>query len=893
MKRRKSNEESNDEEIRKKLKKYSFQFCSTCENYQNNFEKLCEEAHQNCISHYISLHQLENLSEEFHLSAKHGQISFIIDWITLTQFDILQPTWNGKSLLQSSIENNKLNDVKKLLEISEKPFTIDPSSLKLSLPHPQILFELIKQTKQENLSLLLSSSINEAILNKNDESLLLLLSFLYPQSKLIQNSKEEEEERKKKNISAVHLAVGMGYTKGLEILLNFKFSSDYQFGEDKVTPMHIASSKGHVDCLRLLLHSPSPSHLSIDNNNNNNDHNSYNNNNNNINHNNNVNNNNGDENKTKENEDKNKKIKGGEEEEEGNVMLKETEQTGLLPIHLATLNGHLQCVKVLIEEGKNDVNGKSSKNGMTSLHYAAASGNLEMIRYLIGRGADVTIREFSGNSPLLYAAHCSHFLCGKEIAKKCFANDLKKWIYLSLIAEDVSTKLLVTRNNSSSLSSSSPPPSPSSSLSSLFELKSEIEKYRKTTRKQREEKGKEEREGEKEEERVPLFIIKKKMPLLMVEYEGEMGKGPGVLREWINQIALSFSQLSLFTTYDNRRSFYPSPLRSFSSPSPIENEMMERMEVEMRERKEMCRVIGYFLGLIIANCLTIPFRFCSPVYSAMIGERLKEEDLLFVDKDYYINTFCFIRDLHTEEEISDLDIRFSYLEEFGDIVDLIENGRNISVTMENKEVYLQLLWKQRLLGSHRLEMIEQISFGFRDALPSQFIDGVFTAKGLEDSLSGEVNISFSDWKLHTVYSSFSSSNSINSDLEVNNNNDNNDNNIINIINNNNINNIEVNEKSVEGEKEVEWFWEFVEGLEKEKMERLLSFVTGSSILPIGGFKQLKNDFIPFTIGISSNHFPTSCTCTNSLFLPRSTSADELHRKLHYVIDECYSGFGFI
>ena len=103
------------------------------------------------------------------------------------------------------------SSVKTLLEIGSKTFTLNNYTLKLAIPHSQILFELIKRYKGENLTHLLHSSLNDALLMKTDDSLLLLLSFLYPQSTVHQMINEQ-----KQSMSAVHVAVGMGYTKGLE-----------------------------------------------------------------------------------------------------------------------------------------------------------------------------------------------------------------------------------------------------------------------------------------------------------------------------------------------------------------------------------------------------------------------------------------------------------------------------------------------------------------------------------------------------------------------------------------------------------------------------------------------------------------------------------------------------
>lgn len=55
-----------------------------------------------------------------------------------------------------------------------------------------------------------------------------------------------------------------------------------------------------------------------------------------------------------------------------------------------------------------------------------------------------------------------------------------------------------------------------------------------------------------------------------------------------------------------------------------------------------------------------------------------------------------------------------------------------------------------------------------------------------------------------------------------------------------------------------WFWNVVQKLTQEERAKLLQFVTGSSILPHGGFEQLTP---PFTIAIvpDENRLPSAHT----------------------------------
>lgn len=73
------------------------------------------------------------------------------------------------------------------------------------------------------------------------------------------------------------------------------------------------------------------------------------------------------------------------------------------PLAVATINGHTDCVRVLIEAGA-EYN-RRSMDGKTPLHIAARDGRKEIARLLIDAGADCNVRDARGYTPLLLAAH--------------------------------------------------------------------------------------------------------------------------------------------------------------------------------------------------------------------------------------------------------------------------------------------------------------------------------------------------------------------------------------------------------------------------------------------------------------------------------------------------------
>ncbi|XP_047975349.1 E3 ubiquitin-protein ligase UPL1 isoform X2 [Salvia hispanica] len=96
---------------------------------------------------------------------------------------------------------------------------------------------------------------------------------------------------------------------------------------------------------------------------------------------------------------------------------------------------------------------------------------------------------------------------------------------------------------------------------------------------------------------------------------------------------------------------------------------------------------------------------------------------------------------------------------------------------------------------------------------------------------------------------------------------------------------------------VQWFWEVVEAFNKEDMARLLQFVTGTSKVPLEGFKALQGISGPQKFQIhkaygAPERLPSAHTCFNQLDLPEYSSKEQLQERLLLAIHEASEGFGF-
>ncbi|GCC32094.1 hypothetical protein chiPu_0010554 [Chiloscyllium punctatum] len=89
---------------------------------------------------------------------------------------------------------------------------------------------------------------------------------------------------------------------------------------------------------------------------------------------------------------------------------------------------------------------------------------------------------------------------------------------------------------------------------------------------------------------------------------------------------------------------------------------------------------------------------------------------------------------------------------------------------------------------------------------------------------------------------------------------------------------------------VKWFWKAVESFDEERRARLLQFVTGSSRVPLQGFKALQGAAGPrlFTIhqiDASTNNLPKAHTCFNRIDIPPYENYEKLYEKLLTAIEE--------
>lgn len=98
----------------------------------------------------------------------------------------------------------------------------------------------------------------------------------------------------------------------------------------------------------------------------------------------------------------------------------------------------------------------------------------------------------------------------------------------------------------------------------------------------------------------------------------------------------------------------------------------------------------------------------------------------------------------------------------------------------------------------------------------------------------------------------------------------------------------------ESDEVIQWFWKCVSEWDNEQRARLLQFTTGTSRIPVNGFKDLQGSDGPrrFTIEKAGEvqQLPKSHTCFNRVDLPQYVDYDSMKQKLTLAVEETI-GFG--
>lgn len=326
---------------------------------------------------------------------------------------------------------------------------------------------------------------------------------------------------------------------------------------------------------------------------------------------------------------------------------------------------------------------------------------------------------------------------------------------------------------------------------------------------------------------------------LWIEFFGETGLDyGGVTREWF--FLLSHQ---IFNPYYG--------LFEYSATDNYTLQINPHSEACNPEHLSYFHFIGRIIGMAIYHGKLLDAFFIRPFYKMMLGKKITLFDMESVDNAYY-NSLIYVKD----NDPADLELTFSLDDSiFGETqnVELVPGGANVAVTEENKEEYIEAVISWRFVNRIEKQM-NQILKGVQEVVPSNLLR-LFDANELELLMCGLQKIDVKDWKANTIYKGgYGPSSQV-----------------------------------------VHNFWKCILSFDNEMRARVLQFVSGTSRVPMNGFRELygSNGLQKFTIERwgSADMLPRAHTCFNRLDLPPYTTFKELKSKLLTAIEnsEIFSG----
>ena len=190
---------------------------------------------------------------------------------------------------------------------------------------------------------------------------------------------------------------------------------------------------------------------------------------------------------------------------------------------------------------------------------------------------------------------------------------------------------------------------------------------------------------------------------LSIRFHGEEGvDAGGVTREWFQVLSRQMfnPDYALFIPVaSDRTTFHPNKLSKVNE-----------------EHLMFFKFIGRIIGKALYEGRALDCHFSRAVYKRILGKSVSIKDMETLDLDYYKSLLWMLENDITEIITETFSVE---TDDFGvrETVDLVENGRNIPVTEENKHEYVQLVVEYRLTGSVQSQL-EKFLKGLSDFLHS-------------------------------------------------------------------------------------------------------------------------------------------------------------------------------
>uniref|UniRef100_A0A1A9WXJ4 E3 ubiquitin-protein ligase SMURF1 n=1 Tax=Glossina brevipalpis TaxID=37001 RepID=A0A1A9WXJ4_9MUSC len=324
---------------------------------------------------------------------------------------------------------------------------------------------------------------------------------------------------------------------------------------------------------------------------------------------------------------------------------------------------------------------------------------------------------------------------------------------------------------------------------------------------------------------------------LMVKFKGEEGLDyGGVAREWLHLLSREMlnPQYGLFQY--SRDDHYTLQINPDSSVNP--------------DHLSYFHFVGRILGIAVFHGHCLDGGFTTPFYKQLLNKPITLNDIEGVDPDLHRSLTWIL-----ENNINNvIESTFSVENNsFGALVvhELKPSGASIPVTEENKREYVKLYVNYRFMRGIEQQFLA-LHKGFSELIPNNLLRP-FDERELELVIGGISSIDVNDWRNNTRLKHCTSDT-----------------------------------------LQVTWFWQAVEAYSSEMRARLLQFVTGSSRVPLQGFRALQGSTgavgprlftIHLTEDVPTQNLPKAHTCFNRIDLPPYENYQLLYDKLTQAVEE--------
>jgi len=272
----------------------------------------------------------------------------------------------------------------------------------------------------------------------------------------------------------------------------------------------------------------------------------------------------------------------------------------------------------------------------------------------------------------------------------------------------------------------------------------------------------------------------------------------------------------------------------------------------------------FFIGRVLAKALlenlTVNCCFNKVIYQLILGEKIELNDLVFIDRPLYKSMKHLVsmkEECGENIALCEIYFTFDYEDENGGFhqEDLIENGRNILVTQDNLDQYIDK--RIEYYTKSQLSGIKEIIRGINTIFPVDYLK-IFTSDQLGLLINGTPFIDTEDWRMNTKYKDYEDYDNVIVD-----------------------------------------FWDIISNLSQEDLSNFLLFCTGSSRVPIGGFKSLESnrgqiskfEIVKTEYYEGKKNFLRAHTCFNRLDLPNFPNKETLKEAVKFALENEVLGFG--